>query len=152
MPGASLYAIAGLKTEGIWSPAVMLGFLHVWRNGIVEAGGTASFTLDLASLDVCPFRFRLLAAQARTCASVLIGRMVAAGSETTDRETWHRLFAATGASGVFTTRLGSRLEAVARVGVAGTHLRDSYSFTPKVFHQASRLTTSASLGIGVRWP
>jgi hypothetical protein len=38
-----------------------------------------------------------------------------------------------------------------RLGLGVTLIRDSYEFATTVFHRAGAITTSASLGIGVRW-
>ena len=56
MPGIAIYGMAALERDGVWSPALFLGATHVWRDDLSEPGGTASFTLDAASLDACPLR------------------------------------------------------------------------------------------------
>ena len=45
--------MAALDRDELWSPAVVLGAMHAWRSGFVEAGGTAAFTLDVAYLIQC---------------------------------------------------------------------------------------------------
>ena len=65
-----------------WSPALFVGATHVWRSDLSEPGGAASFTLDAASLDACPLRLRWSRLAARPCASALVGRLAASGSDT----------------------------------------------------------------------
>jgi hypothetical protein len=152
MPGVSLYTIAVLERQTLWSPALLVGVSHVGRSGLAKPGGTASFTLDAASVDACPLRLSVATLEARACAAVLLGRMTADGSDTENEATSRRMFMVTGASAVLTTGLGSVFEVVARLGMGVTLVRDSYAFSSSVFHQADRLTTSASLGIGIRLP
>jgi hypothetical protein len=152
MPGIGIYVMAPLDREALWSPAIMLGAIHAWRSGLVETGGTASFTLDAVSLDACPLRARLSLLEGRACASGLLGRLVASGTATVRGASVPRPFAAVGAAALVSASLGWRLELSARLGVGATVLRDFYEFGTDVFHRAARLTIDASLGLGVRWP
>lgn len=152
MPGVAIYAIAALDRDDLWSPAMMIGALHAWRNGLVETGGTASFTLDAASLDACALRVQLSVVDVRACGSVLMGRLSASGTNTKAQATSARFFGSAGAAAVLTASLGSTVELSARAGTGMTLVRDSYEFIPTVFHHVSRFTTSASLGIGLRLP
>lgn len=49
MPGVAIRVIAALDRDSLFSPAVMIGATHAWRNDFPESGGTASFTLDAAT-------------------------------------------------------------------------------------------------------
>jgi hypothetical protein len=149
MPGIALYAMAARERAGLWAPALVIGATHVWRDDLAEPGGTASFTLDAASLDLCPVRVRLGWLEARPCASALLGRMSARGSQTENGASASRPFAVGGAA--VTAGFGSVIELSLRVAVGVTLIRDSYQFATDVFHRAGLLTTSASLGLGVRW-
>jgi hypothetical protein len=150
MPGIALYAMAALDRDGLWAPALFLGATHVWRSDLSEPGGRASFTLDAASLDACPLRLRWSRLAARPCASALVGRLAARGSDTDQGTSSARPFAAAGA--VIVAGFGSTVEVTARVGAAATLIRDSYEFAANVFHRAEPVTVSASLGIGALWP
>jgi hypothetical protein len=152
MPGISVYAIAALDRDALWSPAIMVGVTHAWRNSLAEPGGTASFTLDAASLDTCALRLRLSVIEARACGSALVGRLSARGDNTSAPATVARPFVTIGGAAVLTAGLGSIVELSARLGAGLTLLRDSYEFAPTIFYRADRITTSASLGIGARLP
>ena len=150
MPCIAVYAVHARDREGLWSPAMAVGALHAWRGDLTEPGGSASFSLDAATIDACALRARASVVDVRACAAVLIGRLSASGSNTDNAASFARLFAAAGAAGVLTVDLGSRVELSARIGAGLTLWRDSFEFATTVFHTASRLTTSASLGVGLR--
>ena len=152
MPGVAIRVIAALDRDSLFSPAVMIGATHAWRNDLPESGGTASFALDAATLDACAIRARLSIIDARACGALLMGRLSASGSDTHSPSTAARLFATAGVSAVLTANPGSIVELSASLGTGMTLRRDSYEFIPSVFHHVSRFTTSASLGIGVRLP
>jgi hypothetical protein len=150
LPGVALYATAALDRDGLWAPALLVGVTHVWRAGLDQPGGKASFTLDAASLDACPLRLRWWRLVTRPCASALVGRLSASGSETDQAASSARPFATAGAA--VTAGIGSPVELALRLGLGVTLIRDSYEFAATPFHRAGRITTSLSLGIGVRWP
>ena len=58
MPGVAAYAIATMDRDTLWSPAIALGVLHAWRSDLPEPGGSASFSLDAATVDACVLRLR----------------------------------------------------------------------------------------------
>jgi hypothetical protein len=152
MPGIALYAMFAIERPTLWSPAILLGASHAWRAGIDEERGTAAFTLDAASLDACPFRFRWGPVVARPCGSVLIGRLSARGSQTRNPAAESgRLFAVVGGAAVATVDLTELLELTARVAVGANLVRDSFVFTPVVFHEVPALTATGSLGVGMRF-
>ena len=150
MPGIALYAMVEVDREGPWVPALFVGATHVWRADLSEPGGKASFTLDAASLDACPLRWRWSLLTARPCVSALVGRMTARGSDTDHAVSSERPFAVAGA--VMTAGFGSTVELSARLGVGLTLIRDSYELGAAAFHRAAPVTISAGLGIGTRWP
>ncbi len=151
MPGIGIYATAALDRDALWSPALVIGAMHAWRSDF-EGGGTASFALDAASLDGCALRVRLSHFEARGCASALVGRLSASGSDTSNPASYARPFAVVGAAAVVGVRLGSMFALSPRFGVGLTLVRDWYMFGPNVFHRADPLTIDAGLGLGVRWP
>jgi len=150
MPGVALYAMGAWERDGAWAPALFVGATHVWRDDLSQRGGKASFALDAASFDVCPMRLRRSPFTARPCASALVGRVTAQGSDTDHPAHSARPFAAAGAA--ITATVGSTVELSARLGVGVTLIRDSYDFAGSVFHRAAPLTVSASIGIGTHWP
>jgi hypothetical protein len=150
MPGIGLYVMAALERGGLWAPAIIFGVAHAWRSDLSEAGGSASFTLDAASLDACPLRLGWSRLTVRPCASALFGRLSSQGSDTDQAAGFARPFGAAGAA--MTASFGSTVELSARLGVGLTFIRDSYEFATTVFHQSSLLTISAGVGIGAHWP
>jgi hypothetical protein len=151
MPGVSLYGTVGLDRPELFSPAVTLGATHAWRSGIEEPGGTASFLLDALSVDVCPLRVRVWVLEAWPCASVLGGRFSGSGAETQNPASESgRPFWLLGGAAVVSAPLVWQLEASARVGLGANLVRDSFEFSPVVFHTVAPVTLAASLGLGVR--
>jgi hypothetical protein len=152
LPGVSLYLMAALDRASPWSPAAIVRGTHAWTNGLLESGGTASFTLDALTLDACFLRLAAASFEGRACASGLYGRLAASGSETYAPATTARPNAALGGSLVFSAALGRRLEIAGRVGAGASLVRDSFAFSPTVFHRTAAATLAASLGLGIRFP
>jgi len=152
MPGVAAYVIAGLDRPSPWSPAVILGLSHTWRTGLSEPdwGGTAAFVLDAASLDVCALRLRLWAVEARACGTLLAGRLVASGSDTYLPVRAVRPLLSAGGALVVSAPIGSVLEFGARLGAGWSLVRDSFEFSPNVFHRVAPLAVGASVGVGAR--
>jgi len=152
MPGVAVFAIASLESPSLWSPALVLAGHHAWRTDVQEPGGTASFTLDAATLDVCPLRLRLAPLEARPCVSALFGRFAARATDTFDPAAESvRPFGVVGAAAVMTAHLGWLLEASGRLAVGANLVHDSFEFSPAVFHTVPPISAAASLGIGLRW-
>lgn len=152
MPGPAIYAMAGIDRASMWSPALVLGAMHLWRSGLDEAGGTASFTLDAASLDLCALRLRLAGLETQACASALAGRLAASGSETYSPAAVARPFVTAGGAILLDANLGSWIELSVRAGAGWSLARDSYAFSPTTFYRVDALAITTSLGLGVRLP
>jgi hypothetical protein len=152
MPSVAIFAMAALDREGLWSPALFVGATHAWRTSLAEPGGSASFTLDAASVDACPLRLAWHLLAVRPCAAALVGRLASSGADTGAAASTARPFASAGAAVSAGVGIGGRLELSLRLGVGLTLIRDSYEFGSATFHRADSVTTSASLGIGARWP
>ena len=150
MPGIALHGMAALERDGVWAPALFVGLTHAWRSDLAQSNGAASFTLDAATVDLCPLRFGGSLLAARPCASALVGRMAASGSDTEQGASAARPFGAAGAA--LTATFGTTVELYARLGIGVTLLRDAYEFGGTTFHRAGRITTTASLGVGLHWP
>ncbi len=98
MPGVAVAARVTRDRPGLWSPALVLSFLHAVSGNLNETGGTADFTLDAATVDACPVRLAAAVFEARPCASLLVGRLDASGSNTYSPASAQRTFAASGAA------------------------------------------------------
>jgi len=152
MPGVSLFAMAGMERPSHWAPALVFGVHHAWRSAIEEQGGAASFTLDAASLDVCPLRFRLGVMEARPCGTLLFGRLAARGSNTLNpAEESARPFWAVGGAGILTADLPWRLQLLTRFVIGANLVRDSFEFSPATFHTVPPISAAASVGIGLHF-
>ncbi|HLK88969.1 MAG TPA: hypothetical protein VKZ18_03690 [Polyangia bacterium] len=152
LPGASLYLFAALDRDALWSPAAFLRGTHAWQSGLLESGGTAAFTLDALTLDACALRAHASAFAARLCATGLYGRLAASGTETYSPAAATRPYAVAGAAVLLSAALGRLFELSARVGGGASLIRDSYSFSPTVFHRTAAVTVTAGVGFGVRFP
>jgi hypothetical protein len=152
LPGVGVYLIAALDRDALWSPAVVVSATHAWSGGLVEPGGTATFTFDAASLDACALRLHLAFWTARACATALYGRLAASGSETYSPASATRPFAAAGGAALLSVELGRVFELAGRVGAGASLIRDSFAFSPTVFHRTADVTVAAGLGLGVRFP
>jgi len=150
LPGIALSVMIAAERDHGWAPALVLGWTHVWRSGLEQTGGTASFTLDAGTADACPLRWRWSRLTVRPCGSLLVGRIVTKGTNTEQPGTAARPFSTAGLT--INAGLGRTVELSARVGLGITLIRDSYAFGDDVFYRASLLTTSASLGVAARWP
>jgi hypothetical protein len=152
LPGLGIYLIAALDREALWSPAVVVAGTHAWSGGLLEPGGTASFTLEAVTLDACALRLHLAPFEARACGTALYGRLGATGSETYSPATASRPFAAAGGAVLLSLELGRLFELSGRFGATASLIRDSFAFTPAVFHRTAAVTIAAGLGLGVRFP
>lgn len=153
MPGIAAYGRAELDRPSPWSPSAILGVTYAARGGFEQRGGSASFSLLAASLDACPFRVTFARLELRPCASLLFGRLAAEGTNTLNSAgTVGRPFWVAGGAATLTFPFTPYLEASARVAVGGNLVRDSFVFTPTVFHAVPAATLAASAGLGVRFP
>jgi hypothetical protein len=153
MVGLGVYAMAGLDTASIWSPALALGVTRAWRSGVEARGGTASFTLDAAMLDACAVRFAFAAIEARFCAWALGGSLTAEGTNTLNAPgAVARPFWVVGGTAMFTAALGARFEMSARLAAGVNLVRDEFKFEPIVFHEVPAVTLAPSIAFGARFP
>ena len=152
LPGLGVYLMATLDREALWSPALVVAGTHAWSSGLAEPGGVATFTLDAITLDACALRLRFASAGARACGTALYGRLGAAGSVTYSPATAARPFAGAGGALLFSLELARFFELSGRLGASASLIRDSFAFTPAVFHRTAAVTIAAGLGVGVRFP
>lgn len=151
MPGVALGALVARDGAGLWSPALALSWLHAGSGELAEPGGTAAFTLEAAILDLCPVRLARGRVEARGCASALVGRLAAAGSNTYAPAAAQRPFAATGVGLRVAVALPHRLQLGGRLEAGAPWQRDAFAFSPTVFHRAAAVTLAAGLSLGVRF-
>jgi hypothetical protein len=149
MPGIAVHALA-VWGHGVLAPAVALGATHAARSGLSQPGGTAVFVLDAAMLDLCPLRLELGAVDVHPCAATWVGRLSVAGRATRNAPgKVARTFATAGGSLVVMGRLGWVLEPSLRASLGANLARDSFTFTPVVFHRVPPLSASLSVGLDI---
>lgn len=150
LPGVSLHVLAGLDS-GVLAPAAALGVTHAARSGLSQPGGRAVFLLDGATIDLCPLKFQVSAVDVRPCGAALVARLAASGRATRNAPgTIARPFATAGGSLLVRGRFGWMLEPSLRATVGANLIRDSFTFTPVVFHRVPPLSASVSVGLGIR--
>ena len=80
------------------------------------------------------------------------GELGSSGTDTNQAGSAARFFGAAGVALAATADVGSIVELFAGSRFGVTLLRDAYEFDAATFHRADRITTSASLGVGLHWP
>ena len=149
MLGVAVYGLLAREAAGAWSPSLIFGGTHAGRSSFM-ADGTAAFSLDAASVDACPLRWHWSWLWVRPCATLLLGRLAARGSDTLQPASVARPFGAVGAA--LTAGFGHTVQIWARVGAGVTLLKDAYQFGDVIFHRSDDLTIFASLGVGAERP
>ncbi len=151
MPAAGAFVLAALERDTVLSPAVALGITHGWKAGVVEQGGTAVFMLDAATLELCPVRVLLPLVVVRPCGAALVGRLAAVGRKTLAAPGLSaRPFGVVGGSVLFAGDFGWIVEPSLRAFAGANLVRDSFTFTPVVFHRVPPVTAALSIGLSVR--
>jgi len=152
MPGIALSGQAALDRDALWSPALILAWVHASDSGLTETGGTAGFTLDAGSLDACALRVQKTPVEVRACANALVGRLAASGSQTYSPSSAARPYAAVGGAVLVSGGPWHLLELSGRFAAGASLIRDSFEFLPNIFHHTPAMTLSGSLGVGIRFP
>jgi len=151
MPGVSIGGLLARDRPGFWSPALALSLRRAWSSDLVEPGGIATFTLDSAILEACPARLARSAFEGRACATLEVGRLAAAGSDTYTPASRERAYAATGASLRLAVDLTRHLQLGGRLEAAAPWRRDAFEFSPTVFHRIAAVTVNAGVSLAVRF-
>ncbi len=98
-------------------------------------------SLSMRPGSTLPARFGAAAFQVRACGTGLLGRLSVEGTNTRNPAgLLNRPFAVAGGAAIAAAQLGSSVELVGRVATGSTLVRDSFEFTPSVFHTAAPLT------------
>jgi hypothetical protein len=150
--GFALTAAYTMDRHSLLSPAVSASFAHLWADPFTEQGGIATFSLDAGTLDLCPLRFLVPPLGVAACATGAYGRLSARGTETYSPQVASRPLATAGGAMLLTVDLGTRFEVRGRFGAGASLVRDSFEFTPDVFHRTASVTLVGDLGVGVRFP
>jgi len=152
MPGLALDAAWELDRGSIWSWAVRLVAAHHARDGWVTSDGTADFTLDVVTLQLCPARLGTARAGLWLCAGSTAGRLIARGSDSFSPRSRERPFVTAGGAAVLAVVPVPWLEVTASVEPAAALIRDRFAFDPDVFHAVPRLILTYGAGIAAKFP
>jgi hypothetical protein len=158
-----LYGV-GFGAMGVWergsilSPAARVSFVHFFGREFDELGGTAYFSLNELSVDLCPFRIGNEVVAIFACGSFSLGELTAEGRETNDATAQKLDWLALGGTLLLELRPVDFFE-VELFGTLGAPLaRDSFQFgcpagaadcRPNLFHEVPRLTAGGGVALGV---
>ncbi len=159
-----LYGV-GLGGMGLWergsvlSPAARLSFAHFFAQEYQEAGGTASFSMNVLSLDLCPARIGNEMIGLFMCGALAYGSLRAEGKQTGDPKTESLEWWVAGGTGLLAFHPIDPIE-VSLFGTLGAPLVSGYSFQfgcpsgatdcePNVFWEVPKLTIQGGVSLGV---
>ena len=148
MPGGALYASVANERASVLSPSLRLRLSYSAAGGFEEPGGTASFSVGVATLELCPFRLGSKEVNLRPCGFVSGGMLGASGSDTTDAQEHHRPWGAAGGTLAFAVRPLEQLQIECFGSIGRPFVRDSFQFAPTVFHEVWEMIPSVGLGTG----
>jgi hypothetical protein len=149
--GASL--LGAYERDSVLSPAVRLSFSHFTRGGFEVTGGSAEFSLDVGSLELCPLRARAGPLRLYPCLlRVAAGRLEATGSHTEAPQSRGRPWGELGSSLLAQVRPGGALELDLSVAAGWPWARDRFQFEPIEFHKVSGVVWSLGAAAGVTFP
>lgn len=146
MPGAALFASVSNERRSVLSPSLRLRLSHSEAGGFEEAGGTASFRVDVATLELCPLRLGTTEVNLRPCGFASGGILGASGSDTTEPQEHNRPWGAAGGSLILAIRPVEQLQIECFGSLGSPFVRDAFQFAPTVFH--SVWSTIPSVGVG----
>lgn len=153
MLGFGASAFVAYERGSVLSPAVRLTFSHFARGGFEATGGSAEFSLDAGSLELCPLRAQAGALRIYPCLLRLSGgRLGASGSRTVEAESHGRPWWEVGSSLLAALRPGGALELHASLAAGWPVLRDRFQFEPSEFYRVSGIVWTLGAGAGVTFP
>lgn len=149
--GGSLFV--AYEREAVFSPALRLTFSHFARSGFEARGGSADFSLDTGSVELCPLRARAGALRLYPCLlRVSGGRLQASGSRTVEAESRSRPWWELGSSLLAQVRPARSFELGLSLAAGWPVIRDHFQFEPVEFHQVSGVIWTLAAGAGVTFP
>jgi hypothetical protein len=149
--GGSL--LVAYERESVLSPALRLTFSHFARSGFEATGGSAEFSLDTGSVELCPLRARAGALRLYPCLlRVAGGRLQASGSHTVAAESRGRPWWELGASLLAQVKPARSFELGLSLAAGWPVVRDRFQFEPVEFHQVSGVVWTLGAGAGVTFP
>ena len=152
LPGVALVAHWERDAASVLSWKIQLAAAHHQRAGWVTADGTADFSLDVITLDLCPLRLGRHGVAAHLCAGAALGRLTVTGTDTFSPRTRSRPFASAGGAILLTVSPHPRVELTASVAPQVALIRDHFRFNPNVFYDVPALALSFGLGASLTFP
>jgi hypothetical protein len=152
MPGLALTGGWERDTASVLSLTVRLIVARHGLDGWYGPGGTAAFTLDLATLHLCPLSLGSRDGRARLCASATAGRMVAESMDNLSPRTRSRPFFGVGGAAVLSALPHPRVEVAASIEPQAALIRDQFTFGPNRFHDVPAVVWFFGAGATVTFP
>jgi hypothetical protein len=151
MFGISIFGTLRWNRDSVISPAAHLRGSHHWMFGYAAPGGVANFSLDSATLSVCPIWLQEHRVSVQPCATFEGGRLLVRGTETVQGATRSRPYFAAGASLAVDVEFVRGFAVTTFANGAFPLGRDSYQFRPEVFYQVPVVVLTAGAGLAVRF-
>jgi len=153
MLGFGLTAMVAYERASVFSPALRLSLSHFARGDFAVAGGTAEFSLDVASVELCPLRAEAGPLRIYPCLLRVSGGLLrASGSSTVEPAARDRPWLELGASVLASLKPSRSLLLAVSASAGRPMIRDSFQFEPLEFHHVSALSLGLGLSAGVTFP
>ena len=151
--GGSLFLDLASGSRARFAPLLRVALSHVERRGLdSESGAEASFTLTLATVSACPWRFAAGFFALRPCGFASGGVLFAKGSKTNDLQQRTRPYGALGGSLSLFARASQTIDIVADLAAGATLVRDSFGFEQDPPWQTPALYLSSAIGARFVFP
>jgi hypothetical protein len=153
MPGVAAGVMLAYERDSVLSPAMRVSFAHFSRGDFRTSAGTADFTLDAVTVELCPLRAKAGPLTLYPCLlRVTGGELHAEGSDTLAPRARGRPWWVVGSSLVGLVRPSASLELTFTLGAGRPLVRDRFQFEPLEFHRVSGVAFTAGAGAGVTFP
>jgi hypothetical protein len=153
MLGFGLTAMVAYERASVFSPALRLSLSHFARGDFAVAGGTADFSLDTASVELCPLRAQAGPLRIYPCLLRVSGGLLrASGSSTVEPAARDRPWLELGASVLVSVKPSRSLVLAISASGGRPMVRDRFQFEPLEFHRVSALSLALGLSAGVTFP
>jgi hypothetical protein len=151
--GGSLFVDVASGSRARFAPLLRVAVSYVQRRGLSSGSGAeANFTLTLATVSACPWRFAAGFFALRPCGFASGGVLYARGSKTTNLRQHTRPYGALGGSVSLFASASQTIDIVADLAVGATLLRDSFGFDQDQPWQTPALYLSSALGARFVFP
>jgi len=150
--GLGLVVAWELERASVWSPLVQVIGSYYARAASGATGGTATFGLDLVTLQLCPLRVGDGLIGVRLCAAASGGRLVARGSDTFNPRSGSPALITAGGAALLAVTPHPRIELAASVEPAAALISHQFTFDPNIFYAVPRLIWTFGIAVAVKFP